>query len=152
MAEHTTQDQSRYQVLRRYRVENRVSGFNAGLWLASSPEEAIARMMDDACCTDQPSPDWLATEVELAWDRVGGAGTYGHTDGEILAVIDQAFERWQRDDPAGDWTAYVDDALAAAGIETGMELDGSDPWQVVRLTDGRIVCRSDDGSMTIEEA
>lgn len=65
MAENTTQDQSRYQVLRRYRVENRVSGFNAGLWLASSPEEAIARMMDDACCTDQPSPDWIATEVEL---------------------------------------------------------------------------------------
>ena len=22
-------------------------------------------MMDDACCTDQPSPDWIATEVEL---------------------------------------------------------------------------------------
>ena len=59
MTENSTQDE------RRYRVENRVSGFNAGLWLASSPEEAIARMMDDACCTDQPSPDWIATEVEL---------------------------------------------------------------------------------------
>jgi len=59
MTENSTQDE------RWYRVEHRVSGFDAGLFRAHSPEEAIARMMDDACCTDQPSPDWIATEVEL---------------------------------------------------------------------------------------
>lgn len=59
MAENTTQDQ------RWYRVEHRMSGFDAGLFAATSPEEAIAAMMDDAGDTDEPSPDWIATEVEL---------------------------------------------------------------------------------------
>ena len=58
MTENTTQDE------RWYRVEHRVSGFDAGLFRAHSPEEAIARMMDDACCTDQPSPDWIATDED----------------------------------------------------------------------------------------
>ena len=48
-----------------YRVEHRVSGFNAGLFAATSPEEAIAAMMDDAGVTDEPSPDWIATEAEV---------------------------------------------------------------------------------------
>jgi hypothetical protein len=48
-----------------YRVEHRVSGFDAGLFAATCPEGAIAVMMDDSCCDDEPSPDWIATEVEL---------------------------------------------------------------------------------------
>lgn len=59
MTENSTQDE------RWYRVEHRVSGFDAGFFAATSPEEAIAAMMDDAGVTDQPSPDWIATEVEL---------------------------------------------------------------------------------------
>jgi CYTH domain-containing protein len=59
MSEHTIQDQ------RWYRVEHRVSGFDAGFFAATSPEEAIAAMMTDADCDDEPSPDWIATEVEL---------------------------------------------------------------------------------------
>ena len=53
-----------------YRVEHRVSGFNAGLFAATSPEEAIAAMMDDAGCDDEPSPDWIATEVRVPSDRL----------------------------------------------------------------------------------
>lgn len=50
-----------------YRVEHTVSGFDAGLWRADSPEGAIARMMEDAGgdYADEPSPDWLATAVQL---------------------------------------------------------------------------------------
>ena len=59
MTENSTQDE------RWYRVEHRVSGFDAGFFAATSPEEAIAAMMDDAGVTDQPSPDWIATEVEV---------------------------------------------------------------------------------------
>ncbi len=59
MTEHSTQDE------RWYRVEHRVSGFDAGFFAATSPEEAIAAMMDDAGVTDQPSPNWIATEVEV---------------------------------------------------------------------------------------
>ena len=59
MTENTTQDQ------RWYRVEHRVSGFDAGLFAATSPKEAIATMLADAGDTGEPSPDWIATEVEL---------------------------------------------------------------------------------------
>ena len=59
MTENSTQDE------RWYRVEHRVSGFDAGFFAATNPEEAIAAMMDDAGDTDQPSPDWIATEVDL---------------------------------------------------------------------------------------
>lgn len=60
MTEYTTPE-------RWYRVEHRVSGFDAGLWRADSPEEAIARMMAEAGgdYADEPSPDWIATEVQL---------------------------------------------------------------------------------------
>ncbi len=64
MAENTTQDE------RWYRVENRMSGFDAGFFAATSPEEAIAAMMDDAGCDDEPSPDWIATEVRVPSDRL----------------------------------------------------------------------------------
>ena len=54
------------QTMRRYRVEHRVSGFNAGLWLATSPEQAIRYMLDDAGHgEDEPDAGWTATEVEL---------------------------------------------------------------------------------------
>lgn len=48
-----------------YRVEHRVSGFDVGFFAAASPEGAIAVMMEDANCDDEPSADWIATEVEL---------------------------------------------------------------------------------------
>ena len=42
MSENITQDE------RWYRIEHRVSGFDAGFWAATSPDEAIARMMREA--------------------------------------------------------------------------------------------------------
>ncbi len=86
MTENSTQDE------RWYRVEHRVSGFDAGFFAATSPEEAIAAMMDDAGVTDQPSPDWIATEAEV----VQMIRTHPYEDQGLVeyAGTPEALEEW----------------------------------------------------------
>lgn len=43
-----------------YFIQNRASGAAIGHYPGSNPKEAIAAMMADAGCTDEPSPDLFA--------------------------------------------------------------------------------------------
>jgi hypothetical protein len=126
MTENSTQDE------RWYRVEHRVSGFDAGLFAATSPEEAIAAMMDDAGVTDQPSPDWIATEVEVVqliqrgpWEDQGLVEYAGEPEelqewidcirgGYRVSLVSTRVQGW------GDYTAIVRledmDYIGAPGI------------------------------------
>jgi len=58
-------------------------------------------------------------------------------DDQITAIVDAAMGDDQ------DWAGAVDAALREAGVELGKVPDGSDPWLVARLADGREVYWSD---------
>lgn len=59
-------------------------------------------------------------------------------DHVIRRLVHSAVERAERD--GENWADYVDAALGAAGIPLAEEQpDGRDPWEIVRLADGRSV-------------
>lgn len=139
MTENSTQDE------RWYRVEHRVSGFDAGLFAATSPEEAIAAMMEEAGYDARDaSPDWIATEVELVQmiqarpyedqGLVEYAGDPEELQEWVEAVCDDyhaslastrvqgwgdytAIVRLERDDDPTIYYLVTDAALKALGLE-----------------------------------
>jgi len=114
MTENSTQDE------RWYRVDHRVSGFDAGFFAATSPEEAIAQMMDDAGDTDEPSPDWIATEVELV--QCIKSGPYE----------DQGFVEYAGDpDELGEWIDFADDYRVS--LVSTLVMGWGDATAIVRL-------------------
>ena len=46
-----------------YRIINTTSGADFGLFEGATPDEAIAAMMADAGCTEEPADCWQAIEV-----------------------------------------------------------------------------------------
>ena len=121
MTEHSTQDE------RWYRVEHRVSGFDAGFFAATSPEEAIAAMMDDAGDTDQPSPDWIATEVELV--QMIQRGPW-----EDQGLVEYAGEP----EELQEWLDHIIDVYQYADVTRGVQGWG-DATAILRLEDDACV-------------
>ena len=115
------------QTLRRYRVENRASGFDAGIWLALSPEEAIAAMMDDSGATDQPSPDWIATEVEVV--QLIQRGPW-----EDQGLVEYAGEP----EELQEWLDHIIDVYPYADVTRGVQGWG-DATAILRLEDDACV-------------
>lgn len=153
-----------HETTRKYRIGSTIvtmTNHNASAWnrgeldpesLDGATVTAIVDIPEAGIERDRAYPlsDWIGGDGEWtdhARDMEGERARCvdPDADGLICAIVCDAMADAERD--GGNWADYVDEMLDSCGIVTAVDQpDGSDPWEIVYLTQGRMVVLSDESA------